>query len=584
MTVTWTERLSKIFNHPSKFLIPLLFILNVVLVFPIFFPNLSDMDMWDESGYINSGRMLIEKGFLPEPAWNPLGAFFYALTYIPVQDTTYWLIHSCTIGRFILFGLMWLSAYLVAKQLSSIGHPLVMIGLILISPALTYLLANPSDALFTAMSAFALWQLLSFYNKKKIKHLWIASVFVALATLSRNDGLILFVVLIILSISIVGFVKRTGTSLIACILPFAIIIGSYITVYGLKTGRFEFGTMRRTYCAFEQGQGIAYEYPVPDGTLDVRRIFGTPEENKCSIISALRHNPKAFFDRVLQVARTAPKKLYFAYEEKLGIVLFLLAAMGTLEMVRKRLFLLLFILLLWAAHIFVYFFTFFRPQYFLLPYFVVFSLVSVGLTYITNSLEKRGLYFWSLILLGFVTFGLLTNRPNIFSATFLFLIALWLIKIIMSQYRNLETIKPIGIILALFLAVILKGGYPYPKFRTLGIAPDEKAALFMKEHLKPGSVVFAEAPGPIWVGKMHFRPLDFNFRNLNEQDIFSLITSRRGKAVYVNNALRYFEPGVVEKIEKMIGKEFKVGFRSENGEVEVLLINNKAMQNLNADR
>ena len=106
----------------------------------------------------------------------------------------------------------------------------------------------------------------------------------------------------------------------------------------------------------------------------------------------------------------------------------------------------------------------------------------------------------------------------------------------------------------------------------------------MKEHLKPGSVVFAEAPGPIWVGKMHFRPLDFNFRNLNEQDIFSLITSRRGKAVYVNNALRYFEPGVVEKIEKMIGKEFKVGFRSENGEVEVLLINNKAMQNLNADR
>ena len=44
-----------------------------------------------------------------------------------------------------------------------------------------------------------------------------------------------------------------------------------------------------------------------------------------------------------------------------------------------------------------------------------------------------------------------------------------------------------------------------------------------------------------------------------------------------NNALRYFEPSVVAKIEKMIDKEFEVGFRSDNGEVEVLLVDKKAL-------
>lgn len=173
----YSERIPGTFKPVSKSIILLTFILNIVLIYPILFPNLSDIGMFDESLYINSGRVLVEDGNIPEYAWNPLVACLYAITYIPVQKTTFWLIHSCTIGRFILFGLLWLSAYLVAKQLSSLGHPLVMIIFVLVSPALTYLLGNQSDALFAAMSAFALWQVLSFRNEKKIKHLWFASLF-----------------------------------------------------------------------------------------------------------------------------------------------------------------------------------------------------------------------------------------------------------------------------------------------------------------------------------------------------------------------------------------------------------------------
>ena len=233
MTTNWIERIPEKFKPPSKFLIPLLFILNVVLVFPVFFPNLSDIGLWDESIYINSGRGLVDGGLLQQFAWNPLLSFLYALIYISVKSMAFWLIHSCTIGRFILFGLMWFSAYLVARQLSSLSHPFIMVALLLISPALTYLLPNPSDALFAAMSAFALWQVLSFYNEKKLKHVWLASLFVGLSALSRNDGLILFCIFIILVVFLSIPIKRFKTSLVAGVLPFAVLVGGYFVLHGL---------------------------------------------------------------------------------------------------------------------------------------------------------------------------------------------------------------------------------------------------------------------------------------------------------------------------------------------------------------
>ncbi|MCX5884973.1 MAG: hypothetical protein NT096_03525 [Proteobacteria bacterium] len=572
MTTNWIERIPEKFKPPPKFLIPLLFILNVALVFPIFFPNLSDIGSWDESFYINSGRGVVDGKLLQQFAWNPLLSFLYALVYIPVKFTTFWLIHSCTIGRFILFGLMWLSAYLVSKQLSHVSHPFIMIALLLLSPALTYLLPNPSDALFTALSAFALWQVLSFYNERKIKHVWLASLFVGLSALSRNDGLILFVIFVTLVIFLSIPIKRIVVMLIAGIVPFAIVVSSYLTLYRLESGVFKLGIAERSYIAFEQGQSFVYEKNMGDGQIEARRLFGTPEENQYSFLSAIKRNPEAFFDRVRQTIKTSPKKIYFMYGERTGIIILMLAAMGAIEIARKRLYLLFLILLLWPAYIFVYLLTFYRHTYFLLPYFVVFVFASVSLNFILYHMNKRRLYCWTILLLGLAVLGTMTNRPNVFSAVVIFLIGLWIIKNVVNRYQDHEALKPVAIILALCCLFILKVSYPYPKFRTLGVAPDERAVLFMKEHLEPGSVVFAEAPGPIWVGKMHFRPLDFNFRNLNEQDIFSLITSRRGKAVYVNNALRYFEPGVVEKIEKMIGKKFEIGFRSENGEVEVLLV------------
>jgi len=582
MTTNWIERISEKCKPHSKSLVPLLFLLNVVLIFPVFFPNLSDIGPWDESRYINSGRGLIDAGLLQQYAWNPLLSFFYALIYIPIKSTTFWLIHSCTIGRFILFGLMWLSAYFVAKQLSFLSHPLIMIGILLSSPALTYLLANPSDALFVAMSAFALWQVLSFYNEKKIKHLWLASLFVGLSALARNDGLILFFSLIILAVFLSMPIRRLGTALIASVIPFVIIVGGYVILYGLKTGQFEFGTIRRTYVAFEQGQGFVYEYLykgknlATEGHIEAQRLFGTPEENQYSVISAVRRNPKAFLDRVRQTVKSSPLKIYFMYGDRSGIIILFFALMGAVEIVRKRLYLLFMILFLWATHIFVYLLTFYRHTYFLLPYFVVFVFASVGLSFILYHMNKKRLYFWTILLLALALLGIMTNRPNVFSATLIFLMGLWIIKIIVNRYQGYEAIKPVAIILTICLLLLLKVSYPSPKFRRLGIAPDERAALFMREHLAPGSRVLSYTPGNVWVAKMRHDIFDYNFRSISDQHLSTSI-AKVIKAVYVDDTLRRDEPILWKKIEKMVGKGLEVGFKSDDGEIQVLLVNKTAL-------
>src|SRR5262245_60433218 len=180
--------------------IALIFILHMVLVLPVLTPNLKDIEGSDESLYFEAGRM-VGANNLPAVDGYPITAFFYALTYIPVHESDFWLIHSCTIGRFVLFALVWVSSFLVAKRISDISSPLMMIGFLLLSPALTSLITNGNHALFTAISAFALAQIISFYQRKEITSLWIASVLVSLVLLTRMaEGTFLLVAFITLSI------------------------------------------------------------------------------------------------------------------------------------------------------------------------------------------------------------------------------------------------------------------------------------------------------------------------------------------------------------------------------------------------
>ena len=257
-------------------------LVNIILIYPKLTPQLTDIGEWDEAGYIYGGKELASGNF-ESIGKSPLAATFYALTYLPVQGSPDWFVYSCALGRFALFGLLWLGSYLVAMRLAEYSSPLIIIGFLLISPVLPSIITNGNRALFAAISSFALWQLIPFFREKAIKHLCLASFFVGLAISARTgDGTFLFLALVGFSILLGINAKHTTVYLLSSLLPCMAIFGAYLLLNFLVTGKFVSADPGYLYTAFEQGQGQAYQSNYPgrnfyvEGMLDARRLFGTP--------------------------------------------------------------------------------------------------------------------------------------------------------------------------------------------------------------------------------------------------------------------------------------------------------------------
>jgi hypothetical protein len=110
------------------------FLLNIFLIYSVFLPNLSDINPWDEAAYLSAGQTLIEGGEFPKLAGNPLTTVFFAFTYLPFRTSPLWIVHSVTLARLILFSMLWLGTYLVARQLSQFAPPVIAIGTFLVMP------------------------------------------------------------------------------------------------------------------------------------------------------------------------------------------------------------------------------------------------------------------------------------------------------------------------------------------------------------------------------------------------------------------------------------------------------------------
>ena len=486
--------------------------------------------MFDESVYINGGRLLISDGILPQFIKSPLVHLVYALAYIPVQASPYWLIHSCTIGRFILFGLLWLSSYLIARELSSLFHPLIMIGFLLSSPVLTQIVTNGSDAMFAAMSGFSFWQILSFYETSKIRHLCLSSLFVALAALSRPEGVVLFIIFIPFCAFLSRSIPRVAISLVVWTIPFIVIVGLYVILYGFSTGNFDLGIAQRSYFNFEQGQGLAIESSAPnlylEGQVKSRQLYGTADENHYSVITAIRRNPRAYFQRVVTISQKIPQAVLSVYGGWMGFVFFLMAAIGIIEILRKKRYWLLCILLFWPSYLLLNVLIAFRGNHFLSAYFILFTLAAAGISSILwNMINRRQRSFGLLAFLGFCFLGIVTNE----------------------SFRG--------------------------EFRTLGDSADEKAAIFRREHLEPGVRVGAYGPRNVWLAKLTHVKMNLDLRHMNsDQELSAWIVDQNLEAIYVDGALRNGEPSVWVLVERQIGHNLEVGFSSDENEVQVLLV------------
>ncbi len=229
----------------------ILFAVSLFLNQAEFVPNLRDLNMWDEAAWIQSGRALLT-GWLPNVGSSPLAVFLFALTCLPFLDSPFWMVHSVSLARLIVFGLLWLSAYRIARRLPTPAAA-ILLGMAFVSPLFTSLFRYPSDPLYSALAGLGLAEVLAFHANHNLRHAWRSSAFVGLSALARNDGVLLALVLVPLLLLLAPRGRRWRT-LVASALPAVALIGGVTLISGLPSGSFTLGTFERTYTNFEDGQ------------------------------------------------------------------------------------------------------------------------------------------------------------------------------------------------------------------------------------------------------------------------------------------------------------------------------------------
>src|SRR4029079_9845944 len=102
------------------------------------------------------------------------------------------------------------------------------------------------------------------------------------AALSRPEGVLLFVVFV--ALSAMEFLsarlppKRVLWHSAAALVPFLVVVGGYLGVYGMRTASFTLGAAERSYLAFEQGHGIAFRPSAETLNPVVYTQNGTPRQ------------------------------------------------------------------------------------------------------------------------------------------------------------------------------------------------------------------------------------------------------------------------------------------------------------------
>lgn len=550
--------------------------INLILIAPSLFPNLSDIGPWDEMAYVVSGRLLADKGEWPVIANNPLTSAFYALTYLPYRASPFWLVHSRTLGKILSFVLLWLSVYLIARQLEEVAHPAIALGLFLTAPFVLEFLIFPSDPLFAALAGLALWQLLAFYRSRQLRHVWWGSLFLALSALARNDGLLLFPIFTLWGILLGWRSRRVLAAALASILPFVWIVGGYMLVYGLRTGNYGLGTLERTYDNFEAGQEIVLANregmnPVAAAKLEAQRAFGTAEENNYSVFRAIRRNPGMYLKRLKLLLRSLPENVLRAYGIRFAPVLFLLCLRGGWELVRRRHSMLLLLFLSWPLHLASGFvITLFRPGHLLFPFYVVLVLAAIGLQAVVANLGTRERFAWFSLLILITGAAILTDKLAIAYACGLFLAGL--VAVHLATWPHAPVRYENALLVTLCVGLILHGPYPSPKIRVLGKEPKEQALLAMTEALPQDALVAAGSLFPT-AAKMRLAnlastdiPLD-----LPSEQFLSWLRNQGIQAIYVDPTLYSDNPRLWSLIEPHIGHELERLISLDDGNIQILV-------------
>ena len=578
----------------SALLVIFFFLALMVFTWPEFFRNLGEINQFDETNHINKGRMLVEGG-LPIFSENPAVAAFYGVIYVFSRDNALWLLEAGNIGRTILFASLFWTLWLVSREALGARSAMVCAGLFVVLPVGRNLLQNSSDALFTVLCGLSLWGIIRFSRADGLGYLTVCSVFVALAALSRNDGLTMFPIMVGLA-SLVG-AKRHGwyRIIIASVTPAVILVAGYVSIFWIATGQISLGTFDRTYFAFEQGQGIVYsemyagKNSFVEGQYTARSLYGTPEENQHSVWQAIGRNPKAFTKRMCASVTGLPMMVFKSYgsrinydgfcDEKLdtglGVLLVIFGVWGAVVLWRKGNRRLVVILALWPAFILAYLVTFFRPGYLIMPFYSLLVLASACIEDLVDEVTspKKTALAYSVLLCSSVAFWVL-GQPQTVRTFALVAIGFAVAKVYRRDSSDVSASRAVCLLI-MFVAGVASSAPSWSAIHSSsGITFREEAALVMRNSFVQRSVIATYADGVVVLARMRPKLLQIQFspdlrRIHSGADLHKWLIRNRVVGVYVDSYLRKCEPHLCGLIRAELGTGLRLLYESDGGEAMV---------------
>jgi hypothetical protein len=550
-----------------------LFLVNGLLIASLFFPYLGEIGHNDDSTYINYGRSMTY-GHVVKYAWSPLAASIHALGFSLFKDSPFWLVHCASLGRIFNFSLLWLGMYLIARQMVAFSNPIILLLLLLPFPGFSILLINTTDALFTALSALALWQIISFHNSRRSIHLWYCSILVGLSALSRSDGLVVFAISILISFLFIIWERLSWRLIVAVTIPCVLMVSGYLIYQGSMSGQYSLGTKKRTYIAFEMGQGVDHDEDYASnefiaGRITARKLYGTSDENDGSVFKAISNNPSAFVQRVIDMSKKLPLYFFLTYGKIFSIFLLLTSIRGIADLIRRAEYLLLIIILLWASHILVYSITAFRPEYLLLPCFSLLLLSSIGITsWLRGSKSYIEPIALSLFCAWLVYFEFQINS-NVLLIPLLLIVTFWIIWYLVKWRKPRWAISILVVVFC--YNAFLDGFYHLPRERDLGSKPNEKALIALRSHFEPGAKIVSYNKRDVLAAEMKNVPLKLGLRGIDDAtDMQEWLDAGHAQGIYVDPFLMRFEPMLWNIIKAQIGESLETVYVSEEGGIVIL--------------
>lgn len=597
------------------------FAVHLALLAPALVPTLRSIGDWDESWYIYWGHRIHD---LHPPALsaNPLVGALYALIYPFAKNSELWLVTAARIGRVAIATAAWLVLLAVTREAVALVRlpradrvegarptwawlgPALLFSASAVPAHLiatpNYQWGNPSDAVYAVLSGAAFWAVLRYYRTRALGYVALASAVLGGALLSRMDGLVLSGAVLSVLVAVNLKHERWWKLIGAAALPFGFVLGGYLLTYAAVQGTFTHGVSSRSYQAFEEGHAAlrmtladwrdyqlhARPMPFDEDLTEVRRIFGSPEDNAESVFKALLAHPDAAIERLSRTLASIPNQVIAAYGELVAIPLCALVLRGLLALWRRRKLGVLLACACWIVPLGSYVLFFYRPGYFVLCYVVPFAMAAIGLHALPQDLTGRARWPWIAGLALAVLVGAAANRPLLSAGA---CVALGVVCSALASARWTRA-KLAGLELALaaaFLAVASASPKPALAGYPAEHGAEERAVLFLRAHLPSGSTVAAFGPGPAWTANPTFQVVQLEMSDgsaiSSRTRLLAWMKEHRVDAVYINSAAKYAFADADAQLSAAVGEIFELAHGDSTGNVRVLLTRPEFLASLPPD-